>query len=259
MIGSGTLATAMLGGGYAASLVLLLRWFAGSHASHILPVEDDRPKQRAPARLRGPSARRSVLTLGIASALLAAEANAFALISTWVPGLSCQQGWLPTAECMLDAASRQPGRGAALAILIGCAGMLIAARRITGCSVFYPTAALMLSIIAFGAVVDLVAGGGGAARPEIVLKLTAGLQLTAAAGFALAAIVLELRTATAWVRCLPAHIAGACVRILGALSMLALWPNLPAASAVALLVVLLLVPGVATALTTAAAIASSGE
>ncbi len=111
----------------------------------------------------------------------------------------------------------------------------------------------MLAMLAFGAAIDLVAGNG-AARQDIVFRLVAGLQLTAAVGFALGLMILPVRKAGAVITGVLGQAAGASVRILGGLLMLALWPSLPAATAVALLIVTLLVPGVASALTAAAVI-----
>lgn len=257
MISSGLLTTAMLGGGHIASLFFLFRWFSNSDASHVLPIGDDPPTRRAAGRFTLRAGFRVALVAGIATALLAIEANALAAIGSWVPGVICGGNWLPTLDCRLEAASSQLGREVALAILVGCAVTMFAARHLMSSSVLYLPALLMIGIIGFGAAADIIAGGEAAARPELLFRIIAGLQLTAAAGFALSAVILPLRSVTAAIRCLLAHMAGASVRILGAISILALWPNLPAASAIALVVTMLLVPGVASALTAAAALATS--
>ena len=260
MIIFGLLTAATLGGSYIASLYFLLRWFAGSDSSHVLPITDNCPMPRNPTRARWLETFRIGLISASAVLLLALEANTFTFLGSWVPGVTCREGWMPAADCFINVtASTRPGRVAALAILIGSATLFLVARRRMPASVLYPTALLLLGILGFGAALDLIVGTTEAARPKIMFKVIAGLQLTAAAGFGLGALVLRLGSVQGAIRCLLAHLAGACVRILGAVSMLAFWPMLPAASAVALIVVLLLVPGVATALTAAAALASSAD
>ncbi|MCL4766016.1 MAG: hypothetical protein KJZ80_07285 [Hyphomicrobiaceae bacterium] len=257
MTGSGLLTAAVLGAAYLSSLALLLRWSARIEGSHVLAIARVRPTHCAGPGLQARVALFTAAASIVAAALLALEAKALAFIgSSRVPGMTCPPGWLPAPACTLEVASSQPGAGTASAILLVCAAMMLAARRSMYRSALYPLACLLLGIAAFGAAADLASGSDGRARPQLAFRMAAGLQLTAAAGFVLTALVLRVRSIAAMRRCVLAHLAGACVRLLGALSMLALWPFLPRASAAALLVVMLLVPGVATALTGATAMAS---
>lgn len=257
MIGSPLLTAALLGASYISSLVLLFRWFARSDTSRVLPLEQNGPDKQHCSRCQPHIVMRLLCVIGSAAGLLACEAGAFAVVGSYlVPGFSCPDGWLPTSECILDTNSGKPGRETALEILLGCAAILLAARRLACRGPFYALAFLVTSIISFGAACDLVAGVESPARPYFAFKLIAALQLTAALGFILGNLILRMHAIAAFLRCTLAHMAGACVRILGALAMLAVWPNLPPASVIALILTLLLVPGVATALTGAAALST---
>lgn len=257
MIYSGILVLATAGG-YVASLVLLARWFSAAEATHVLPVEASQPVPHGGMQRWGIIFHAAFAT-GIAAALFVLEAKALALAVSWVLGVDCQDVWLPAPNCSFDAEQSRPGTGMALIVLVGCGTAGALARRLMRASVFYPPAVLMLGIVAFGSVCDTLAGGGEGGHPVIVLEVAAGLQITAALALAIGLVVLHTRTLAALIRGLAAHIAGAGVRILAALTMLSLWPGLPAASAVAVLVVAMLVPGVASALTAAAALASAKD
>lgn len=243
--------------GYIGSLVLLARWFAACEATHVLPLDGSQPGSDAGTRWW--AALRAVPALGLAAAMLVLEMKAFVLVGAWALDISCPYDWLPVPDCSLELDSAHPGRGTALAIFICCAAAFFAAHQFISRSIFYPATALILAMLAFGAASDLVAGSHGIARSGIVFRLTAGLQLTAAAALLLGLVVIRSASVPALIHCLLAHMAGACVRILAALLMLALWPSLPAASAVALVAVAMLLPGVASALSAAAALASARE
>ncbi len=124
-------------------------------------------------------------------------------------------------------------------------------------SVTYPVLLLLTGIISFGAVIDIILGGLNPARAEIIFQVAGCLQITAAAAFSLGALILGAETLAALLRSVLAQMVGAGVRLLGALAMLSIWPYMPPASAVALLLVGVLVPGVATALTSIAALATA--
>lgn len=243
-------------GAYLASLMLLLRWFSASRATHVLPAETIQPARRDGVGMRW-QVFYAVPALGIAGAALVLEAKGLALVASWALSLDCQDGWLLAADCSLEADQKShPGRGVALVILAACSTVFAITRRLMHESVFYPASTLMLGILGFGAACDLVAGGGGS-QPQIVFKVAAGLQLTAAAALALGLVVLQVHALGVLIRGLAAHMAGACVRTLAALTMLSAWPALPAASAGALLLAVMLVPGVASALSAIAALGAA--
>lgn len=242
-------------GAYLASLMLLLRWFSASRATHVLPAETIQPARRDGVGMRW-QVLYAVLALGIAGAALVLEAKGLALVVSWALSLDCQDGWLLAADCSLEADQGHPGRGVALVILVACSAVFGITCRLMHESAFYPASTLMLGILGFGAACDLVAGGGGS-QPQIVFKVAAGLQLTAAAALALGLVVLQVHALGVLIRGLAAHMAGACVRTLAALTMLSAWPALPAASAGALLLAVMLVPGVASALSAIAALGAA--
>lgn len=260
MTGSGLIAAAALGAAYLASLVLLLRWTARVEGSHVLAIGHVLPTTRRVRGLDGRALLFIVVVPALAAALLMLEAQAVAVLGgTRVSATLAPPGRLIATDGTLVLASGRPGREAAAAILFLAAALMMAARRLIQNNAVYPLAVLMTGLIAFGALADLASGSEGPARPQLAFRTAAGLQLTAAGGFIIGALVLRVRSMAVLMRGVLAHMAGAGARLLGVLTMLALWPALPRASAAALLVVLLLVPGVATTLAGATAMATPRE
>ena len=254
MTESGLLTGLALGGGYVGSLVILFRWFASSRTSHALAIELGRPQANAGSVCRWRLILRFNGIAAITAALLFSEFKAFSFLAgSVVPGVHCVEGWPPVIRCTLDVAASTSVRGAAAAVLLGVSAMLVVTSWALKHSPYWPFAILVLGIVVFGAVADLVVGVDGPARPQLCFRLVTALALTAAVGFALGLLILQVESVAACMRGALAHMIGASVRILGALSMLTLWPSLPPASAVAMLIVLL-VPGVATALAGTAAL-----
>lgn len=243
-----------LAGAYLGALAILFRWFASSTRSHVLPLAPSIPMQVARSVCRWRLGFRSAAIAGLAAGLLMGEAMALVYVAaSFVPGVHCAGGWPPMAACTLDVASAASARGAALVVLSCAIAGLAAVNRARNKSPYQPFIVLLFSIIAFGAAIDLSLEIDGPARPQLCFRLIGALQWTAAAGFVLGALILPMDSLTACIRSVLAHMGAALVRVLGALSMLTVWPYLPPASAVAMLV-LLLVPGVATALTGAVAL-----
>ena len=249
---------ALLATAYIVAIALLFRWFARAEKSHVLPITNDRP---AAHRSRNPAGLllRIALSVGAAATLLAIEVGAFAGLSYYlVPDLSCPTGWFFPPDCTLRIEPVANGNTTPeILILLICAMVLLVARRFAYESNFYPLVLIFCGMASFGAAVDLISGIDNPARPQLVFKLVTALQFTAAFGFALGLLIMKPR-ADSFVRGAVGHIAGACVRLLGAVAMLLVWPRLPPASAVTFLLTLLLAPGVATALSGAAAL-SIGE
>lgn len=238
---------------YISSLAMLLRWFATSQRSHVLSVE---PRCCAHSDTDRASSWQAVYRFGWASAasgvLLVAELTALAFLATFfVPGVQCADGW-HVRGCTMDAQSMASLRVDGTPILIGSTGLYLAANRLIRRTAYYPCAVLALGILMFAATTDVLMGVEGPARPQLCFRLAGSLALTAAAAFLLSAVILRPHSMMAHVSAVLAHAMAALVRLLGALALLMLWPYLPPASAIAILLVLLVVPGVATALTAAA-------
>lgn len=230
-----------LSAAYATSLFVLFRYFGKSRSSHVLLVECIEPNKI----LAGDRNRRLLKltpSAALAAGLLWLESSALVLVT----------GTLGTTS---NVAPMLPGRSTALAILLCSAAFQYLARKFILASVAYPVVLLLTGIIGFGAVIDIAAGGSGAARLEIIFQVAGWLQITAAVAFALGTLILSAETLAVLIRAVLAHVAGAGARILGALAVVAVWPYMPPASAIALLLAAVLVPGVATALTSIAALA----
>lgn len=243
-----------LAGVYIGALTVLFRWLAASARSHVLSLAPSVPERVLRSTCRFRRGFRSAAIAALAAGLLIGEATALSyLADALVPGVHCPGGWLPVAGCTLDVDGAASARGAALAILWCATAGLVVVYRARHNSPYRPFAILVLGLVAFGAGLDSIVGIGGPARPQLCFRLIGALQLTAAAGFALGALILPIRSLGACIRSVLSHAGGATIRVLGALSMLMVWPYLPPASAVAMLIVLL-VPGVATALTGAVAL-----
>lgn len=258
MTSSPLLNAALIGAGYLSSLVLLFGWFVRSETSHVLPL--GKSAASIVSRCRWRTAVELILVSVFAAGLLAVETGAFARTGKFlVPAFSCPNDWLPTSECSLDFASGIRGRSTAFIILMACATILLAIRRFALSSAYYPLALLLLAMMGFGATADLVSGGRNAAPPQLVFRIVAAMQFAAAFAFALGVFILRPKTIAEFMRCMLVHLAGACVRILGAFATLAIWPHLPPASAITLLFAALLVPGVATALAGAAALSANPQ
>ena len=239
-------------GAYIGALMILFRWFSVSCASHILSVEPSRPRVRSQPTSWWRSVLRLAWISGAAGVPLIAEVNALnQLAATFVPGVQCGDGWLSIRRCTMEVAGSISPRGAGAVILIGCALSFLAGSRLISRTAYFPFAVLALGIASFAAGIDILFGIDGPARPSLIFRFSSALALTAAGGFALGALILRTNSIAAYVHAMLAHAVGASIRILGALALLMLWPFLPPASAVAIMI-LLIVPGVATAFTAAA-------
>ncbi len=257
MVPNGFLTAAVLGAGYIGLLTSLFRWCAASKQSHVLALDCGGVERCAPCKARR---FHMSLAVGLAVALFCLEASGFMFLARLIGfPATCPASWLPLYGCTLSLAHAQPGASTAAGLLLGCVMVLLIARRAMPGSAFYPLTLLLIGIISVGAAVDLVAGSSAPARPQLVLRLATGLQVTAAVAFVLGLMILRGWSLAAFIRAVTAHAAGAGVRALGVLSMLAVWPHLPPASAIALLIAFVLVPGIATALTSVAALSTSQQ
>ena len=220
----------------------------------MLPLAPDVSKPVAPSPCRLRRGFCIMAMIGVAAGLLIGEATVLAqLASAIVPGVGCPGSWLPVTGCTADTTGAVPSRSAAFAILSCAAVTAGVLTRVTMNSPYRAFVVLVLGIVAFGATIDLIAAKNEPAPSQHCFRLISALQWAATAGFALGALILPAKSLAAFVGSVLAHMGAASVRILGALAMLTVWPYLPPASAIAMLVVLL-VPGVATALTGAVAL-----
>lgn len=237
---------------YIGALVILFRWFSASRASHVLPVESSRPPARSKSTLWRQSAVRLAWIPIAAGALLIAEINALVQLATvFVPGVQCDDSWLSIRRCTMGVETSILARHASAFLLSSCILIFLVISRLIRHAAYFPFSALALGIVAFAAGIDVLVGINEPARSSLIFRVSGVLALTAAAGFTIGALILRAESILAYIRAMLAHVMAALIRILGALALLMLWPFLPPASAVAI-IILLIVPGVATALTAAA-------
>ncbi|HEX7074654.1 MAG TPA: hypothetical protein VF226_11480 [Hyphomicrobiaceae bacterium] len=239
---------------YVISLAILFRFFTQSRSSHVLVLECKARKESEPENCNR-NFLSNAFPIALAVGLLFAEAGALVLLAEAFNSIPADLS--ANIHLMLHYEPMLPGRSAALAILICSSSVQLLARRFIRASVAYPVLLLLTGIISFGAAVDIIFKGLSPAPAAVIFQVAGCLQIMAAAAFGLGALILGAETLAGLMHAALAQAAGAGVRLLGVIAMLSIWSYLPPASAVALLLAGVLVPGAATALTSIAALATT--
>lgn len=236
--------------GYFGAVAAFFAWSSRSGSSCLLPLESPRESRRQQDRelrwsqLLWPFC----LVVGVIGAETVFTTQ---LAETIVPGLKCSTIFWPLAECAQKQLVDVSTNGAVI-LAVGSIVLYLTTRFCMREQPAYPLIVFVSGLLFCGAICDAVSGAGTPANVSLHLQLTTAIQLTAGAGFLLAILILQPRSILVAVCGTTAYFVSAAVRTLGFAATLSITKNLPAASATALWIVLMVLPGVAAALAPAA-------
>jgi len=236
------------GAGYFGGIATFLGWCSGARSSHVLPL-DALPLCRKSKTNRRKGWQFFWWSL-FAAGILALEVIATSeLAELLVPEFRCSGSFWPMVNCIIEPSAPSGSVGA---VIVGSTAVLLAAHRYIRMRPVYPSVVLLAGIILFGAITDVLGGVGHSASMTAMMQLAASVQFVAAAGFLIAVSILQPPSVAtlAWGAC--AHVGCAVIRIFGIAAMFGLTRHLPPASATAIWLTLMVVPGISTALAPAA-------